>query len=165
MHRVCRMEASQLEVRPEEAPEAQAPVARRKRSGPRSQSSPYTGEQLSEHLKLLHVQLGGLGLSLTLLHELLLFRAHNETVVTLLTWCLLAGVTRYKRTGKYEAHVWIKKTTGKGYQFHLGSFETIEDAARCYDRAAIKTRGLDNLKLNFPAETYRNDAFLLVINF
>lgn len=41
----------------------------------------------------------------------------------------------------------------KGFQRHLGSYETAEEAARCYDRAALKLRG-DGAELNFPRTEY-----------
>lgn len=42
-----------------------------------------------------------------------------------------------------------------------GSYETAEEAARCYDRAAIKTRGAQ-AELNFPLQQYADDDFLKV---
>jgi hypothetical protein len=43
------------------------------------------------------------------------------------------GVTRYKRTGRFEAHIW-----DRGRQKHLGSFGNGADAAAAYDKTAIK---------------------------
>ena len=43
------------------------------------------------------------------------------------------GVTRYKRTGRFEAHIW-----DRGRQKHLGSFGNGTDAAAAYDKTAIK---------------------------
>jgi hypothetical protein len=72
------------------------------------------------------------------------------------------GVTQYRRTGKWEAHIWIPGTSrGKGHQRHLGSYETAEDAARCFDRATIHVRGAHE-ELNFPLENYSEDQFMLV---
>ena len=71
------------------------------------------------------------------------------------------GVTQYRRTGKWEAHIWIPNPRGRGYQRHLGSYHTAEDAARCFDRATIRVRG-PNEELNFPVEEYANDQFMVV---
>lgn len=70
------------------------------------------------------------------------------------------GVTQYRRTGKWEAHVWIPNPRGRGFQRHLGSYHTAEEAARCFDRATIRIRGPDE-ELNFPLEDYMNDPFML----
>ena len=64
------------------------------------------------------------------------------------------GVTCYRRTGRWEAHIWEERR-----QIHLGSFATPEDAARSYDRAALRFRGLD-ADLNFDIKNYRNDIWL-----
>ena len=45
------------------------------------------------------------------------------------------GVTRYRRTGRWEAHIWANSR-----QIHLGSFEMPADAARAFDRAFIRLR-------------------------
>lgn len=48
-----------------------------------------------------------------------------------------AGCAQYKRTGRYEAHVWNSNTlapsaSGKrGRQLHLGSFSDGDRAAKC----------------------------------
>lgn len=41
------------------------------------------------------------------------------------------GVTRYRRTGRWRAYV-----TEGGRQFHIGYFDTAEEAARAYDAEA-----------------------------
>jgi hypothetical protein len=42
------------------------------------------------------------------------------------------GVSQYKRTGRWEAHIWDSSggPAGKGRQLHLGSFMTPYQAAR-----------------------------------
>ncbi|KAK9816799.1 hypothetical protein WJX72_005214 [[Myrmecia] bisecta] len=77
------------------------------------------------------------------------------------TSCYL-GVTRYKRTGRWEAHIWDSSDASrpKGRQIHLGSFSGAEPAAKAYDRAAVRIRGFD-ASLNFPDADYTKDPFLL----
>ncbi|KAL4436679.1 hypothetical protein ABPG75_003818 [Micractinium tetrahymenae] len=70
------------------------------------------------------------------------------------------GVTQYKRTGNWEAHIWQGSPKAKGFQRHLGSYETAEEAARCYDRAALKLRG-DAAELNYSRAEYEQDEFLV----
>ncbi|KFM27567.1 AP2-like ethylene-responsive transcription factor AIL1 [Auxenochlorella protothecoides] len=71
------------------------------------------------------------------------------------------GVTQYKRTGRFEAHIWIFEARGaKGHQRHLGSYDSAEAAARCYDRAALHLRG-PSAELNFPLREYEEDPFML----
>ncbi|XP_010520327.1 PREDICTED: AP2-like ethylene-responsive transcription factor TOE2 [Tarenaya hassleriana] len=61
------------------------------------------------------------------------------------------GVTFYRRTGRWESHIW-----DCGKQVYLGGFDTAHAAARAYDRAAIKFRGLD-ADINFSVGDYDED--------
>jgi len=69
--------------------------------------------------------------------------------------CGYRGVSCYKRTGRWEAHIWAS-----GKQIHLGSFRTPEDAARAYDMAAINFRGWD-AETNFNPDEYRDNLTLV----
>ncbi|CAI0411624.1 unnamed protein product [Linum tenue] len=61
------------------------------------------------------------------------------------------GVTFYRRTGRWESHIW-----DCGKQVYLGGFDTAHAAARAYDRAAIKFRGVD-ADINFTLGDYDED--------
>ncbi|KAJ8567282.1 hypothetical protein K7X08_019490 [Anisodus acutangulus] len=61
------------------------------------------------------------------------------------------GVTFYRRTGRWESHIW-----DCGKQVYLGGFDTALVAARAYDRAAIKFRGVE-ADINFTLEDYESD--------
>ncbi|KAK7341767.1 hypothetical protein VNO80_24706 [Phaseolus coccineus] len=61
------------------------------------------------------------------------------------------GVTFYRRTGRWESHIW-----DCGKQVYLGGFDTAHAAARAYDRAAIKFRGV-NADINFNLSDYEDD--------
>ncbi|CAI9783207.1 unnamed protein product [Fraxinus pennsylvanica] len=61
------------------------------------------------------------------------------------------GVTFYRRTGRWESHIW-----DCGKQVYLGGFDTAHAAAKAYDRAAIKFRGL-NADINFNVSDYEEE--------
>ncbi|CAA0840980.1 Floral homeotic protein APETALA 2 [Striga hermonthica] len=61
------------------------------------------------------------------------------------------GVTFYRRTGRWESHIW-----DCGKQVYLGGFDTAHAAACAYDRAAIKFRGVE-ADINFSLEDYEDD--------
>lgn len=77
-----------------------------------------------------------------------------------------AAYLQYKRTGRWEAHIWDRLGTTSsglkvGKQVHVGSFFEPHLAGRAYDRAAIKMRG-SNAELNFPLSDYAVDPFMIV---
>ncbi|KAL3616403.1 hypothetical protein CASFOL_039793 [Castilleja foliolosa] len=61
------------------------------------------------------------------------------------------GVTFYRRTGRWESHIW-----DCGKQVYLGGFDTALAAARAYDRAALKFRGVE-ADINFILNDYEED--------
>ncbi|KAF5809773.1 putative transcription factor AP2-EREBP family [Helianthus annuus] len=61
------------------------------------------------------------------------------------------GVTFYRRTGRWESHIW-----DSGKQVYLGGFDAAHAAARAYDQAAIKFRGVD-ADINFNLSDYEED--------
>ncbi|CAJ2673487.1 unnamed protein product [Trifolium pratense] len=61
------------------------------------------------------------------------------------------GVTFYRRTGRWESHIW-----DCGKQVYLGGFDTAHAAARAYDRAAVMFRGVD-ADINFILSDYEED--------
>ena len=75
------------------------------------------------------------------------------------------GVTKHRWTGRFEAHLWDSASERanpapggrkKGRQVYLGGYATEAEAARAYDKAAIKHWG-DAAHLNFPREAYAGD--------
>ncbi|KAH7415952.1 hypothetical protein KP509_14G068200 [Ceratopteris richardii] len=61
------------------------------------------------------------------------------------------GVTFYRRTGRWESHIW-----DCGKQVYLGGFDTAHAAARAYDRAAIRFRGT-SADINFTLDDYKSE--------
>ncbi|KAF5930917.1 hypothetical protein HYC85_031790 [Camellia sinensis] len=67
------------------------------------------------------------------------------------------GVTFYRRTGRWESHIWdCGKQVYLGSEEQIGGFDTAHAAARAYDRAAIKFRGVD-ADINFNLSDYEED--------
>lgn len=63
------------------------------------------------------------------------------------------GVTRHRRSGRWEAHIWVPETNR---QLYLGGYKLEEDAATAYDIVAIKCKGIHSAKANFPKTNYNN---------
>lgn len=54
------------------------------------------------------------------------------------------GVNFYKKLNKFRSYILVNRK-----QFHLGYFETAEEAAKSYDQASLKYHG-ETGRLNFP---------------
>ncbi|CAG9466860.1 unnamed protein product [Pedinophyceae sp. YPF-701] len=59
------------------------------------------------------------------------------------------GVTKHRRTGRYEGHVWHE-----GKQLYLGGYHQEVHAARAHDVMALQCRGPKAATLNFAMEHY-----------
>lgn len=66
------------------------------------------------------------------------------------------GVTRHKRTQRYEAHIWESKK-----QIYLGGFESEMLAARSHDIMALKCKGSMCDSLNFGKKEYEEVMAIL----
>ena len=77
---------------------------------------------------------------------------HNDADITKRTTrsSRFRGVTKHRRSGRWEAHIWVKASNK---QVYLGGYEIEEHAAEAYDVAAIKCKG-PKVKTNFPLEKY-----------
>eukprot|EP00889_Picochlorum_renovo_P001290 jgi/Picre1/28320/NNA_003726.t1 len=62
------------------------------------------------------------------------------------------GVTRHSRSGRFEAHIWVKELRR---QVYLGGYEHEEHAAEAYDIAALKSKGRTT-KINFDLSKYED---------
>lgn len=60
------------------------------------------------------------------------------------------GVSKHRRSGRWEAHIWINDY---GRQVYLGGYDRPEDAACAYDVVAIKSKGL-KASTNFNINRY-----------
>jgi hypothetical protein len=60
------------------------------------------------------------------------------------------GVTKHRRSGRYEAHIWVKDL---GRQVYLGGYENEGHAAEAYDIAALKSKG-SKTRINFELSKY-----------
>ncbi|GAB4819072.1 hypothetical protein N2152v2_006118 [Parachlorella kessleri] len=60
------------------------------------------------------------------------------------------GVTKHRRSGRFEAHIWVKDL---GRQVYLGGYDTEEHAAEAFDIAALKCKGR-RTKTNFEVTKY-----------
>ena len=66
------------------------------------------------------------------------------------------GVTKHKRSGRWEAHIWIRDSKK---QVYLGGYSNEQHAAEAFDLVAMKCRLMKNgrkIKLNYPASKYQD---------
>ncbi|GLJ43482.1 hypothetical protein SUGI_0904130 [Cryptomeria japonica] len=68
------------------------------------------------------------------------------------------GVAKHKSTGRYEAHLWDNSFIKEGHKRkgRQGGYGTELEAARAYDKAALKYWG-DKSKINFPITDYKEE--------
>jgi hypothetical protein len=71
---------------------------------------------------------------------------------------MLAAFAQHRRSGRYEAHVWVKAT---GKQLYLGGFEREEYAAEAFDIASLKGERASRLfpLVSFSAHRFPPSAF------
>jgi hypothetical protein len=79
---------------------------------------------------------------------------HNRRKTKSKTSSRFIGVFYEKRY-----HYWVAKIEHKGKVIWLGSFKSEVEAAKAYDRAALKLRG-EFARLNFPRENYVNEVLV-----
>jgi hypothetical protein len=84
----------------------------------------------------------------------------NHPVEQVLTWVPPLRMLRKTNTSGFKGvrkhnNKWVARIKQDYQEKHLGSFNTVEEAARAYDVAALKTYG-ETAKLNFPKEDYRS---------
>ena len=66
------------------------------------------------------------------------------------------GVTKHKRSGRWQAHIWIRDTKK---QVYLGGYSNEQHAAEAFDLVALKCKLVKNgrkIKLNYPASKYQD---------
>ena len=66
------------------------------------------------------------------------------------------GVTKHKRSGRWEAHIWIRDSKK---QVYLGGYSNEQHAAEAFDLVAMKCKLMKNgrkIKLNYPASKYQD---------
>jgi len=61
------------------------------------------------------------------------------------------GVTKHRRSGRWESHIWVAE---KGKQVYLGGYELEEHAASAYDVAGLKVKGA-RARTNFSLDKYK----------
>lgn len=85
----------------------------------------------------------------------------NHTVEKIEAWVSPTRVLRKTNTSGYRGvrkmgkQRWYAQINARGQYARLGTFDTPEEAARAYDRAALKAYG-EAAYLNFPREEYGN---------